>query len=171
MKPMSKNTVLQIVLIVAFLLLYMSSAVFFSQAEEIVRRILVLLILLIASAQDICQKEISILLCLGILAMNIAHAFFFSWDLTIWIAAAIVILILFIVHFINRKTIGIGDILLMGFCIATLHSENILLFLFLSFFFSSFVGVVLGLKEKKMRGLTVPLAPCITLAFLVLSFV
>lgn len=152
-------------------MLYIIAGILLPPSEIILHKLLVTLLMLLASYEDIRKKEFSVAICCVIFLINALHSIFYSHDYFIWIVAAVLVFFLLVIHFINQKIIGIGDITLLGLCISAILIEHILIFLFLSFFLSAIVGVVIGISKKNMKDLTVPMVPCITLAFVFVIFV
>jgi Flp pilus assembly protein protease CpaA len=153
-------------MIISIISVYTSLGLLFPSAEKMVHKCIITLFLLVASYNDVKDREFPVLICIVILIVNIIHTLFVPEVFKGWIAGMTGILFLLLVHFVNQKTIGIGDIILLGLCMSTLLIKDILNFLFLSFFFSSVYGVVLGIFKKKVKDLAVPLVPSISLAFM-----
>ena len=133
--------------------------------------IAVFLLLCIAAVYDILKSLIPLFTCIGVLLINIVNAIFDRWDYRTWLAASLIIVILSLTLIIGKKSIGLGDILLLGFSVPALPFENILIFMFLTFVLSSIFGLIKGIKKRKFKGTTIPLAPCIALSFLAANII
>ncbi|NLY19470.1 MAG: hypothetical protein GX045_11210, partial [Clostridiaceae bacterium] len=112
---------------------------------------------------------IPLFLCIGVLLINIFYSVFYEWDLGAWIAGAIIILALSAIFIINKKAIGTGDILILGFSVPAMPLPNLFMFLFLTFMMSSVLGLIKGIKAGKFTGTTIPLAPCIAFSFFIVA--
>jgi hypothetical protein len=158
--------ILNIAALGAVLLLYTIVIIFCIGIESQVRAVLILIILGISSVYDIRENKVSLFACLEILSINILHTVFIYFDLAIWTLSFLVIAILFIFYSINKNLIGLGDILIITFCVQALIPEKVLGFLFTTFLLSSIVGLIKCMNVKNFRGISIPLTPCVTAAFI-----
>jgi prepilin signal peptidase PulO-like enzyme (type II secretory pathway) len=123
-----------------------------------------------ASFEDIQEKQIPIIVLGGIFVINVIRSVFFTGNCVIWVAAAVFSAVMLCVHLIKRDAVGLGDIMLLGLGISSLTIENILSFLFLSFVFSSIYGIIQIALKRDQKAAAVPMAPCITLAWIAVTF-
>lgn len=159
------------VITAAFCILYAVFSILFPFIEGMLHSVTVALLFLSAAWEDIKQRQISLVcLCEGFV-INAFHTVFYSHEYSVWVAGIAISLVLLLLHLVNRRHIGLGDVLLLGLGICSLQSESILVFLFMAFFFSAVFGLYMAVYQRKMKGLTVPMAPCILLAYIVGSFV
>ncbi len=124
-----------------------------------------------ASVYDIRTAGIPITTIAGMISINIIYPLVCSWEANVLFISGLPVLVLFIIYFINRNVIGPGDILLLGAAMPALTPVEIFGFLFLCFSFSSVVGIIMGIKRKKIKGTIIPLAPCIALAFFIRALI
>lgn len=134
--------------------------------ERQVRDLLIIIILSVTSVYDIRENKVPLFALLGILGINLLRTTFIFFDLTTYLICLVVLAVLFVFYTINKSLIGLGDILLISFCVQALLSEIVLSFLFTTFLFSSIVGLVKCMREKDFRGVSIPMTPCIAAAFL-----
>ncbi|NLN63958.1 MAG: hypothetical protein GX144_00830 [Clostridiaceae bacterium] len=145
---------------------YAAAAMFFPEMENLLHKVVVIVLLVIGSYQDIRENKFSMLLPSFIFLVNGFHGILYTHDIVVWVIGAALFLVLLPVWLVKKKMIGFGDNLLLALCITALSVEEILMFLFLSFFLSAIFGVVCGFGKRKVRGTSVPMIPCITLAFI-----
>ena len=145
-------------------LLYTVFALIFPASERTIHGVVILMLMAALSYEDVREKRISMSVIGGIFVVSVIHTLLFQGDYFVWIAGAVFSVLMLALHLIKRDTVGVGDILLLGLGITSLAAENILSFLFLSFFLSSVYGIVLIALKRSKTG--VPLSPCITLAWL-----
>ncbi|MDD4296677.1 MAG: hypothetical protein PHC69_06930 [Ruminiclostridium sp.] len=150
----------------AVLLVYIVVVLLNPSTTYMIQSLAVFLLLCIAAVYDILKNQIPLLICICILLINIVNAVLYECDYRVWLFGFIVILVLTLIFIIGKKSIGLGDVLLLGFSVPAVPLENIVIFLFLTFVLSSIFGLVKGLKKRKFKGITIPLAPCIALSFL-----
>lgn len=151
----------------ALLFIYTATILLMPSAARLLQIISVLILLCAATVYDISQNQIPLLICVGILLVNIIYSVLVEWNYKKWLTAALTIFVLLVILVMNNKAIGLGDVLLLGFSVLALPFENILMFLFMTFLLSSVYGLIKGIKQKRFIGIMVPLAPCITLSFLI----
>lgn len=150
---------------VILVILYTVISLILPHSEKIVHGVVTLLLLAASSYIDIRENHISVIIICGISVASIIHNVFFTQDSSVWVIAAAFSAFLLVIHLVKRDAVGVGDIMLLGLSISGLAVENILSFLFVSFLLSSAYGIVLiALKKNHKAG--VPMAPCITLAWL-----
>ena len=94
------------------------------------------------------------------------HAVFVMFNLTLGLSALFCRQYL-TVYVINKDLIGLGDIILVALCVQSL-CRGYFKFLFLTFAFSTFYGLIKCIKAKSVKNIAVPLSPCIALAFILL---
>lgn len=145
---------------------YAVAAFLFPQIERTFHSLVIILLMLAASWVDIREKQIPLTCLLGVFVINTFHSLFFSGGLTAWAVGFLFSALLMVVRLIKKDAIGMGDILLLGVLISALEVENILMFLFLSFLCSSVVGILLLLVKRDVKSTMVPMAPCMTIAFI-----
>lgn len=147
-------------------LIYIAAALFIPSVEKALHISSIILLMLVISWADIREKQIPLSCLYGAFVINAVHSLFFYGNLITWVVGLLFALLLMVIRLIKRDAIGTGDILLLGVLIAILPMENILTFLFLSFFCSSIIGTILVLIKKGSESVVIPMAPCITLAFI-----
>ncbi|MBP7177071.1 MAG: prepilin peptidase [Thermoclostridium sp.] len=147
-------------------MLYTIAVFIFPYSENLLYILACIVLMAAASWADIKEKQIPVVVLGSIFIINIFHSVFFIGNYSSWVVAAVFSALLLGVHLIKKDAIGTGDIMLLGLGISSLAAENILLFLFLSFILSSIVGIVLLAVKKNLKAIAVPMAPCITLAWI-----
>lgn len=150
---------------------YIAAALIFPSSEKTFHIITIILLMIITSWTDIRERQIPLSCLCGVLVINAVHSLFFYGNLITWAAGLLLTLLLMGFRLIKRDAIGTGDILLLGVLISTLPIEKILMFLFLSFFCSSITGILLVLVKRGSKSIVIPMAPCITLAFIAGTFI
>lgn len=166
----NKRMILQGGISAAGLITYVLLLLFIPSRPRILCVIYTALFLVAAAVYDIRTRQIPIGICLMTGFTGILYSFFSMWNIINIITCVVILTVFFIIHLLSRKTIGSGDLLLLGFPILSLFFEDILLYLFLTFFFSGILGLVDVIKGHKMKDIAIPLAPCITFAFIIASF-
>lgn len=150
--------------------LYFIVALAFPSSEKTTHTLVTFLLLASASYEDIRENRIPVIILCGLFITGIIHSFLSMEKPIGWVIAAAFSALLLAVHLIKKEAVGVGDILLLGLCISSLALENILSFLFISFLLPAIYGIVLiALRRNKEGG--VPMAPCITLAWLAVIFI
>jgi len=170
MKEKNKSKIYMIIA-AASLFVYLFVIITYPAVARLLQVIYVFFLLCAASYYDILMNGIPVFLCVGVLLVNIFYSALCGWDYRGWLAGAVVILILLAILVINKKAIGLGDILIIGFLIPALTLSDLFLFLFLTFLLSSVFGLIKGIKIRKFTGTTVPLAPCIAISFIIAASV
>jgi len=171
MREMSKKRIRRFLIVTALLIpliLYLVVMFVLPETEEEARKVLIIIILIISSIFDIREQKVPLLVCTAILGINIMHAVFVMFNLTSWIISIVLSAILLTVYVINKDLIGLGDIILVALCVQSLLPGDTLKFLFLTFAFSTFYGLIKCIKAKSVKNIAVPLSPCIALAFILL---
>jgi prepilin signal peptidase PulO-like enzyme (type II secretory pathway) len=168
--PDGKNRVFIFVAVVLSML-YTVIALLLPASEKSLHILVILILMVAASFEDIKEKQIPFILIGGIFVINVIRSVFFTGDYVIWVAAAAFSAVMLCVHLIKRDAVGLGDIMLLGLGISSLAIEDILSFLFLSFLFSSIYGIIQIVLKKEQKGSAVPMAPCITLAWIAVTFI
>lgn len=171
MKRKRIKSFIQTVPLLCVLISYTMVIFFLQSIEEVTRILLVTAVLIAAAIFDIYETEIPLPLCLAIPGVNILHTVFVYCNLFSWAVSLVVALLLLIIYIINRNLIGLGDILLVTFCVQALLPEDIFKFLFFTFAFPSVFSLIRGLRFKNIMETSVPLAPSIAAAFSFVSFI
>lgn len=149
---------------------YAVVAFFIQNKERLFYQVIVMLMLVVASFHDIRERRIPLVVMVGILFVNVIHTVLHSNNYVLWIAGMLTSAFLLVIHLMNRKLIGVGDCIMLGLTTCALLPERLLLFLFLSFFFAAIYGMFSGISKRNIKGLMIPLIPCITVAYLLVRF-
>lgn len=158
--------------IISFILAgsYMVLALGFPSSEKTMHALVTLLLLASASYEDIRENRIPVTIIFSMLITGIIHSIFFADNRIAWVMAIVFSALMLAIHLMKKEAVGVGDIMLLGLCMSSLNLGSILGFLFLSFLLSSVCGIMLiALKRNRKSG--VPMAPCITLAWLAVTFI
>ncbi|MDI9482620.1 MAG: A24 family peptidase [Bacillota bacterium] len=166
LKMTGKTVTIQVILIFAVLLSFTILILLTPSKSQIVQRLYASVFLVAAAIYDIRTNEVPLVVCIGLMSLALIYAVIFSWDFAAVGTAGLIMVLLMAVRLVNRKTIGMGDVLLLGFSIIMLSINEILRFVFLTFLFSSISGIVLSIKRRRFKDAAVPLAPCIAAAFI-----
>jgi len=150
--------------------LYMTARFLLPEAEDVIRKLIIAVLLVTASVHDIFVKKIPVYVCIAILFINVIYSLTDCFIPASWVFSAVSFLLLIAVYFINRDLIGLGDILLLTVCIQSMSPVGIMKFLFLAFTFSFLLGVLKCIRKGSMKKVSVPMAPCIASAFLLLAW-
>lgn len=167
LKMPSKTVILQITFIFALSLPYMLLILLIPSKAQIIQRLFASAFLISAAISDIRINEVPLASCIGLINLALINAVIFSLDFAAVVTAVILTALLLVVRLVKRETIGMGDVLLLGFSITMLSIDEILRFVFLTFLFSSVLGIILSIKKRKFKNVAVPLAPCIAAAFII----
>lgn len=168
-KERNNKRIIYIIIACILLLIYLFVIIYYPTFARLFRIIYVTILLCLASVYDILESRIPLCLCIGVLLVNVLYAVFCEWDYLFWLASAAVILALMIIYVIDKKAIGLGDILILGFSTPALPFSNLLMFLLLTFVISSVLGLIKGIKTGKFAGTMIPLAPCMAFSFFVVA--
>lgn len=126
--------------------------------------------LLSITFEDIKSKLIDTRVLAGYLMFFLIYRIIFM-DLTIFlegiIGMIISLIILLIAYFINKNSIGIGDIETIAICGLIIGFPNIFHFLFKTFLFVFIFGLFLIIAKKKNIFTEIPLAPFLLLATII----
>lgn len=126
--------------------------------------------LLSITFEDIKSKLIDTRVLAGYLMVFLIYRIIFM-DLTIFlegiIGMIISLIILLIAYFINKNSIGIGDIETIAICGLIIGFPNIFHFLFKTFLFVFIFGLFLIIAKKKNIFTEIPLAPFLLLATII----
>ena len=171
MKQNNKIKMKYYIVVFAVLLVYIVLVILNPSTAYMIQNLAVFLLLCVAAVYDIFKNQIPLFICICVLLINIFNAVLYEWDYRVWLFGFFVILVLTMILMIGKKSIGLGDVLLLGFSVPAVPFENIVIFMFLTFMLSSIFGLVKGMKKRKFKGTTIPLAPCIALSFLVANIV
>lgn len=166
MRQNNKNDMKYYIVAFVVFFVYIVLALLNLSKTYMIHSLAVFLLLCVAAVYDILKKQIPLFICICVLLINIVNAVLYEWDHRVWLFGFIVILVLTMVLMVGKKSIGLGDVLLLGFSVPAVPFENIVIFLFLTFVLSSIFGLVRGIKKRKFKGTTIPLTPCIALSFL-----
>ncbi|NLO38848.1 MAG: hypothetical protein GX115_05185 [Ruminiclostridium sp.] len=147
-------------------ILYVVAAIIFPFCENTWHILSCILLMTAASFADIQKNQIPAVALGGYFVINIVRSAFFIGSFSSWVIAAVFSAVLFGVHLIKKNAIGTGDIMMLGLGISSLAAQSTLPFLFLSFLLSSLYGIVLLVVQKNRKTIAVPMAPCITIAWI-----
>ncbi len=147
-------------------ILYVFAAIIFPFCENTWHILSCILLMTAASFADIQKNHIPVGVLGSYFVINIVRSAFFIGSFSSWVIAAVFSAVLFGVHLIKKNAIGTGDIMMLGLGISSLAAQNTLPFLFLSFILSSLYGFVLLVVKKNHKTIAVPMAPCITIAWI-----
>ena len=167
LKMTGKIAVLQVTLISAVLMTYTLLILLMPSKAQVIQRLYAFVFLAAAAISDIRTNEIPVAVCIGLISLTLIYAVIFSLDFAALITAVLITALLTVVHLTNKKIIGMGDVMLLGLSIIILSIDAILGFVFLTFLFSSILGIILSIKSQKFKDAVVPLAPCIAAAFII----
>ena len=147
---------------VSFLLTYIYSLPFYI--------LIVLIFLFILSYYDILYREIPKNLVHILIGISVLIFIFFNLNLTSFLFTSFIILFIFLLTLIMKKSFGLGDILvLFSLGLISNYKEYLILFwlsIFLALLYSLCSAVI---KKRSLKGLKIPMIPFITFAFLLSS--
>jgi len=166
-KMKGKTIIMQVIPISAVLLSYTLLILLMPSKSQVIQRIYAFALLFAAAVYDIRTNEVPLAVCAGLISLALIYAVIFSWNFAAVITAVLIMALLMAVRLANGKIIGMGDVLLLGFSIIMLSIEEILRFVFLTFLFSSILGIILTIKRCQIKDTVVPLVPCIAAAFII----
>lgn len=169
LKMTGKTVVIHAVLMIAILFSYTLLIALIPSKAQVIQRLYVCAFLVSAAISDIRSGRIPFVVCIGLINLSLVYAVFFSLNFAAVITGIIITVLLLAVRLISKEAIGTGDVLLVGFSIMILPIDEILGFIFLTFLFSSILGIIMSIKRRKFMNAVVPLAPCIATAFIMQS--
>lgn len=147
---------------ISFLLLYLFQAPFY---------IWILLILLfILSYYDILYRAVPQSLVHILIAFSIPIFIFFNLNLPSLVMTVSVLLILWILTLLLKKSFGLGDMLILLALGLTLSLKEYVVMFWITIFSALLYAILVGVvKKKNMRKVKIPMVPFFTISFLISS--
>lgn len=160
--------IILLICILIYLLFYALDYLFFeNELVDYLASNMLLSFLLAITFEDIKTNLMDNRVIVGYFIIFLLYRIIFL-DLTIFlegfIGFALSLIIMLIAYFVERNSIGIGDIEAIASCGMIIGFPNIFHFLFKTFLFVFIYGIILIVGKKKKQMNEIPLAPFLLLA-------